>query len=102
MEPNQSQQPKSQLNPHEVSVGLAQFTHLLSQGLPPPTTPAQEPGTTQQPGQEQNVKAEISGLESRLMDELATLREEMKSQGDGKAELADLKKQIEAILASND
>ncbi len=67
-----------------------------------PTSPGNEPGTAQQPNQQEQVKAEITGLEDRLMSELQTLREDMKAQGDGKAELADLKKQIELILNSSD
>lgn len=64
-------------------------------------TPADESGATQ-PINKEDVQNEISGLETRLMDELKTLREEMKTQGDGKKELADLKKQIESILNSNE
>jgi hypothetical protein len=102
MPPEQSQA-QPDMSPEEAKASLGIATHLQS-GLMPqaPTSPGNEPGTTQQPEQGQDVQAEIQGLESRLMDELKTLREEMKTQGDGKAELQDLKKQIEEILNSSD
>lgn len=106
MPPEQSQQ--SNMTPEEAKAALGLSTrlteqHLMSQ-MPQQevTTPAEEPGTTEQPEQQQDVTAEMQGLESRLMDELKTLREEMKTQGDGKKELADLKAQIESILNESD
>ena len=110
--PPQSQPPQSNnLDPNQVSVGLAQTNNFLSQHLQsqmpqeqPNTQPAQDPaqGAPSNQTNQTDVKAEMQGLETRLMDELQTLKAEMKSQGDGKAELADLKKQIETILASTD
>ena len=105
MNPTQTQQPNnSQMDPNQVLVGLASTNnflqgHLQSQ-LPPPQDPAQ--GEPQNQTTPDDTKNQIEGLESRLMDELSTLRAEMKTQGDGKQELADLKKQIEQILQSND
>lgn len=75
-----------------------------SQMPQPNNQPAQDP-TQGAPSNQQNptdVKAQMSGLESRLMDELQTLRAEMQSQGDAKKELADLKTSLDAILTSND
>lgn len=107
MNPTQSQPNNAQMDPNQVSVGLAQNNAFLQQHLAtqvPPPEPAQDPAQGVPSNQENgaDVKAEMQGLESRLMDELQTLKAEMKSQGDGKQELADLKKQIETILASTD
>lgn len=100
-------QSQAQLDPNQVSVGLAKTNAFLQQHLAtqvPPPTPTQDPAQGMPTNQtdQTDVKAEMQGLESRLMDELQTLKAEMKTQGDGKAELADLKKQIEQILASTD
>lgn len=107
MPPQQSQQ----ISPEDAKAGLGIATHLQSFLLPQKggqtpvnNQPAQDPTQGAPSNQETgtDVKAEMSGLESRLMDELQTLRAEMKTQGDGKAELENLKKQIEQILNSND
>mgnify|MGYP002868122821 CR=1 FL=1 len=105
------QNTQSNMTPEEAKASLGIATYLQGQHLQSQmpqdtpvegdTSPGSEPGTTEQPGQQQDVQAEIQGLETRLMDELKTLREDMKTQGDGKAELADLKKQIEQILNEN-
>ena len=108
MNPQQTQPPQSnnsQIDPNQVSVGLAQTNNFLKQHLatmmpPPAQDPAQ--GAPQNQTSPEDTKAQMDGLESRLMDELQTLRAEMKTQGDGKQELADLKKQIETILASTE
>ena len=97
-----TQNTQPNIDPNKVSAALAFATNLQSQSLPSPTSPANEPGAEQQPSTQEDVKTEISGLESRLMDELTTLRAEMKSQGDGQKELQDLKKQIEEILNSSE
>lgn len=106
MNPQKSQPNNPQTDPNQVSVGLAENNaflqnHLKSQ-MPPTETPAPSQGAPTDQTNQTDVKAEMQGLESRLMDELQTLKAEMKQQGDGKQELADLKKQIETILASTD
>lgn len=96
--PPQNTQPNSQLPPDQLSASLAFANNLQSQGLPPPQAPETPTNQTSL----EDTQAQIKGLETRLMDELQTLRAEMKDQGDGKKELADLKKQIEQILNSNE
>lgn len=105
MPPQSQQTQNTQIDSNQVSVGLAQVNnfmknHLASQNPMPevPDTPANEP-SADQPANKEDLKSEMTGLETRLMDELQTLREEMKTQGDGKKELADLKAQIEKILS---
>ena len=98
----QSQAIQSNMTPEDAKASLGIATHLQDQLMPQqapqePTSPANEPGASQ-PAPQQDITAEIQGLETRITDELKTIREEMKTQGDGKAELADLKKQIEQIL----
>lgn len=77
----------------------------------PQQTPTQSPqGSTPNPLQgipsnqqtPTDTASQIEGLESRMMDELQTLKVEIQSQKDGKKEFDDLKKQIETVLNSND
>lgn len=98
------QQIQPNIDPNQVSVGLAQTNHFLQQHLQSTMPPAQDPnqGVPTDQTNPTDVTAQITGLETRLMDELATLKKEMQDQGDGKKELSDLKKQIETILASSD
>lgn len=101
MPPQETQD--NNMTPEEAKASMGIATHLQDQLMPQapqeaPTSPANEPGVEQNPAQKEDVVNEISGLETRLMDELKTLREDMKTQSDGKAELADLKKQIESII----
>ena len=94
---------QNQLNPDQTGAALAFATNLMRQTLPEPSqTPNPAQGAPQNQQTPEDVQLQIQGLESRLMDELQTLKTEMKDQGDGKQELADLKKQIEAVLNSND
>lgn len=103
MEPQQSQMTHEEA---KASLGIA--THLqdmLMPQAPMEGTGTDAPGVPQeenpQPNAQEEMKAQIEGTETRLMEEIKTLREEMKTQGDGKQELADLKKQIESILNEN-
>lgn len=101
---------QAKMSPDQAKASMGIATHLMSRLLPqtqPEASPATETPnpdqgvpTNQQNGEE--TQAQIQGLESRLMDELQTLRTEMKAQGDGQQELSDLKKQIEAVLNSNE
>lgn len=106
MNPEETQPQISQgdMTPEEAKAALGLSTrlteqHLVSQMPAPeaPTSPGSEPGTTEQAEPKEDVKSEIEGLETRIMDELKTLREDLMSQGEGK-ELAALKKEIEAVL----
>ncbi len=106
MPPQQSQ---PNITPEDAKAGMGIATHLQSFLLPQgqqssPSTPQQAPSQGAPTNQENptDVKAEISGLESRLMDELDTLKSQMKTQGDSNKELEDLKKEIEKVLNSND
>lgn len=101
-----NQQSQVDMTPDEAKSSLGVANHLLSHLMPqaPQTPQAQDPAQgvpTNQTNQE-DTQNQIQGLETRLMDELQTLRAEMKTQGDGQKELSDLKKQIEAILNSNE
>lgn len=93
----------SQVHPDHARSSLGFSTMLLQQGLPQ-APQAQDPaqGVPTNQTTPEDTKAQMDGLESRLMDELKTLRAEMKSQADGQQELSDLKKQIEAVLNSNE
>lgn len=104
MEQEQSQQQNSEMSPEDAKASLGIATMLQSQLMPQEetTSPAEEPGTQEQPEQQEEVKTQIEGLETRLMDEIQTLKSELKTQGDGKAELAEFKAQIEEILNSSD
>jgi hypothetical protein len=113
MQPNQTTQGQS-MNPQDAKLGLGIITNLQKYLLPQQgngqpmqdagSTPTQDPnqGAPSNQSNQTDVKAEIAGTESRIMDEINTLRAEMKQQGDGKKELEDLKKQIESVLNSND
>ncbi len=84
------QNTQSNMTPEEAKASMGIATHLQDQLMPTdPTSPANEPGDQKNPESKVNVKTEISGLETRLMDEIQTLREEMKTQGDGKKELCE-------------
>lgn len=98
---------QTNLTPNDAKASLGIATHLQDMLMPkgqPQGPPAQDPaqGAPSNQTTPEDTKAQMDGLESRLMDELQTLRAEMKTQGDGKQELADLKKQIETILNSSD
>ncbi len=95
---DQTQPQPNQLDPSKVSAALAFSNNLNAQRLPPPQAP-ETPSNQTTP---EDTTAQIQGLESRLMDELQTLKAEMKTQGDGMKEVSDLKKQIEQILLSNE
>lgn len=106
MNPNNQ---NNQMSPEEAKASLGIATHLQSMLMPtaPPeqnSSPANEPGTTQNPASQEDVKSEITGLETRILDELKTLREEIK-QVDSKNnsnDFAELKKKIESVLAQTD
>ena len=113
--PPQAQSGQPATTPQSAAVGLGVINHLNKFLLPqkgaeggsntPQNAPgqAQTPPSTEQGGQNQeDVKTQMSGLETRLMDELQTLKTETQSQSDAKKELADLKKAVDTILNSND
>lgn len=95
MNPEQNQE---EMTPEEAKASMGIATHLQTMLMPQaPQTPNPDQGVPQNQQTPKDVETQIQGLESRIMDELQTLREEMKAKGDSK-ELADLKKQIEAVL----
>lgn len=98
-----TQQSQVDMTPDQAKASLGLATHLMSH-LMPQAPPAQDPaqGAPSNQTTPEDTQNQIQGLEQRLMDELQTLRAEMKTQGDGQKELSDLKKQIEQILNSND
>lgn len=89
---------------------LGATTHIRSHLIPPAQAqqtaqnaePAPQPPTNQQTGTD--MTAELQGLESRIFDELGTLKDMVqKSQPqDANKELKDLKDQLQSVLDSND
>ncbi len=77
---------------------------LIPQGqAPQPQETAPEPPQNQETGTD--VKAEMQGLESRIFDELSTLKQEIQKVGtpkDQNQEIKDLKDQLQSIIDSND
>lgn len=95
----------SQMSPEEAKASLGIATHLQGMLLPQApvaSNPAPEPPTNQQTSQD--LQTEMQGLESRIMDEIGTLKEEIKKAQpqDSNKQIDDLKKQIEDVLNSND
>lgn len=113
MEPNETQpnnpQDDIQMTNDELAAAMGFMTTLGDQQMMAQQE-AMEGEQTQESAQggeetgesQKEPMAEIESLKTEIMDELKTLREEVKSQGDGKQELAELKKQIEEILNSSD
>ena len=113
MNPAQTQGNDMTAEDAKASLGIAtalQDMHFHSPQQPQDTPPSPDVPPPQDPNQgvpsnQQNqadTTAQIQGLETRLMDELATLKVEMKSQADGKKEFNDFKKQIEGVLNAAD
>lgn len=92
----------TQMSPEDAKASLGTATFLQNQLLPTAETPNPDQGVPTNQQTPEDTTAQIQGLESRLMDELQTLKAEMKDQQDGKKEFNDLKKQIEEILNSSD
>jgi gas vesicle protein len=98
MQPQQIQA----MTPDEAKASLGVATALQDQLMPqaPVTSAAPEPPQNQENGSD--LANQIQGLESRVMDEIGTLKEEMKKSSDGGSEISNLKKQIEEVLNSKD
>lgn len=110
--PDQNSQPQMNADDAKASLGIA--TALQQQLMPQAPqdaaqtsepngqSPAPEPPTNQTTPED--TQAQMEGLESRIMDELGTLRDEVKQVAgkDTGKELEDIKKQIQTILDSND
>lgn len=104
-------QPPMQMSADEAKAHLGTATYLqsllLPQGQPQQTAdnanPApQDPSNQTTP---EDATSQLQGLETRIFDELGTLKDEIKQIADSKEsskELEDLKKQIEDVLSSND
>jgi hypothetical protein len=96
----------NQMTPEEAKASLGLATHLQSFLLPKGQGQASQtsdsaPGEAQPPEQPTtDMKAEIQALESRIMQEIGGLKQEIqKAQPkDANQEIDDLKKQIEAVL----
>lgn len=111
------QPPQPKVDPNQAGANLG-FVNTLQEHLlqykaqqgqnqpqqAPNPVPAQDPneGVPSNQQNQTDTTAQIQGLESRLMDELNTLKVEMQSQKDGKKEFDDLTAQIEQVLNSND
>ena len=110
--PNQPlNNPIGKPNPDNARASLGFSTNLLSQFLQnqqpqqassqPQETAPQSP-TNQETGTD--LQAEMQGLETRILDELTTLKKEIKKAQpkDANQELEDLKQELQGILDSND
>jgi len=88
----------------KASLGIATFLQdqMMPKGQPQEPNPAPEPPSNQQ--NETDLKTEMTGLESRIMDEIGTLKEEIKKSApkDSGSEIEALKKQIEDVLNSDE
>lgn len=108
--PPQAPQQNNEMSPEDAKASMGIATALQDQLMPQgqPTDGSMGGETAPEPQgnveEKQDTTAQIQGLESRVLDEIRTLREEFK-QADSKnnsSELSDLKKQIEEVLAQND
>lgn len=98
------------MHPDHARAVLGTTTHIRSLLIPPAQAqqapqvpnPAPQPPTNQETGTD--MKAEMQGLESRIFDELGTLKQEIqKAQPqDANKELQDLKQQLQGIVDGND
>lgn len=99
--------PDTKMTPEEAKASLGIATHLQNQLLPQgqdsqTSNPAPEAPTNQTTPED--TQAQMQGLESRLMDELQTLKAEIKKTApkDSGSEIENLKQEIDAVLNSND
>ena len=102
----QPQNPQSDMTADQAAAALAYATNLSEQFLPKvqpeaPQTPETAPESTPEP--QADPMAEMTALKEEIMSELQAVREDIKlvAQGDvkdEKSEIAELKKQIEAVL----
>lgn len=109
---NNSTQPQQSqdLTPEEAKASLGMATMLQDQFLQmqnpkAPQTPETAPDQTQTPEPQKDPVTEIEGLRTEIMKELQTMREDMKvalEPKDEKAQIFDLKKQIEEVLNSTE
>lgn len=104
MNPQNSQE---QMTPEDAKASLGIATHLQSQLMPQPQAtqtpePAPQPPTNQETPTD--TANQMQGLESRIMDEIGALKEEIKKAQpkDSGSEIEALKKEIETVLNSND
>lgn len=108
---NTTQQDNMQgLNPDQIASSLAFSTNLHEQMLPPeqPVESIQTPQDASQAPTEvpqevkpkEDLKSEIQGMESRIMDEIASLWKEFKS-GDNREEINSIRKELEKALNEN-
>lgn len=110
----QSKPKHEDISPEEAFASLGMATHLNEQMLmknnPQATEDTGQENSSQDseapPGQEEQSDSvddtRLQEVESRIMGEISSLREELKKQGNGKQEMADFKKQIEELLASTE
>lgn len=108
MDQNNTQVQHPPMTPNQSAAALSFVTNLSNQFLPkaPPQAP-QEPQQASEPQQQPDPMAEMQDMTTKIMDEIQTIKEDIKmvAQGnpkDEKTEIADLKKQIEEVLNSND
>lgn len=97
-------QGQNQLTPDQTAATLAFATHQMSQRLPQDQTPEPAPQPPTNQTNTSDTQAQMQGLETRIMDELGALKEEIKqvAANDSGKEINDLKTKIEAILNSNE
>lgn len=109
MPPQQSQQ---EMSPDEAKAALGIATSLQEQMMAQMgmqeqpqegTTEGEMPQGEEQTQEPQKDQAQgIEELKSEILQEIQTLREEVKAQGEGSKEITELKKKIEDILNETD
>lgn len=95
----------SQLTPDEAKASLGVANHLMSHLMPQaPQEPQPAPESPTNQETTTDTQAQMQGLETRIMDEIGALKEEIKKAQpkDAGSEIEALKKEIEAVLNSND
>lgn len=111
MNPQETQPIENQMTPDEAAASLGFATTLSDQMMQSQVPPVEPQGASQQEGSQEtgnteavDIRAEIQGVEERLMETIESLREEIKSASPDKSrqEIESLKKQLSDILNEQD
>lgn len=96
---------QANMTPDEAKASLGLATHLMSHLMPQaPQTPEPAPQPPSNQGNPEDTQAQMQGLETRIMEEIGALKQEIKQAAgkDSGSEIETLKKEIEKVLNSND
>ncbi len=98
---NTTSQPNMQdLSPDQISANLAFATHLNEQMMPKDMAPMEtSQGATS--GEGEGSGKSVDEMESRILEEISSLKAEVKASKGGNSEIEDLKRQIEEVLNDN-